>query len=122
MGFLNVNEKLVFAVKKKNGSLGLVKLSPQLGDYSLAHHPEFDMAEGEQLDFHCPMCSHDLSVEGAENFARVLLREDDKEYFVVFSKIRGELCTFKMSDKKIEAAFGAHANKHLDFVSASFMK
>ncbi|MDD2564432.1 MAG: hypothetical protein PHU27_09485 [Salinivirgaceae bacterium] len=121
-GFLNVNEKLVFAVKKKGQNGGVFLFSPSLGDYSISHHHSFETEDGEQVDFHCPICNHNLSVEDGDKFARVLLREDDKEYFVVFSKTKGERCTYKMSNNQIEASYGDHFVNHFDFVSALFFK
>ena len=121
-GFLNVNEKIVFAVKKEGQNGGIVLFSPSLGDYSVSHHPSFETVDGEQVEFFCPICNQNLSVDGSNNYARVILHEDDKECFVVFSKTKGERCTYKMSNSQIEASFGDHFASHFDFVSALFFK
>lgn len=121
-GFLNVDDKIVIAIKKAGWNGGIVRLSPHLGDYSISHHPSIEMSDGEQFDYFCPICNHDLSVEGVDKFARMLMVEDGKEFFIVFSKTKGELCTYKISEKQIEASFGKHANVHIDFVSASLLK
>ena len=121
-GFLNIGENLVFSVDKKGWNSGIVLLSSELGNYSILHHQTFEMSDGEQFDFYCPICRHNLSVEGVDKFAQVIMSEEGKESFVVFSKIKGEMSTFKISDKKVEAYYGIHAGTNIDFVSASFQK
>jgi hypothetical protein len=121
-GYLSVGERVIFKISKKGWDGGLLLLSPKLGDYTYSHHHSFKIDEGEQFDFHCPICNYDLSVEGVDNFAKVILKEDQDEYFVVFSKIKGELCTFKLSERKVEESFGEHFAKHIDLLSISFFK
>ncbi len=120
-GILSVNNQIVFTVKK-GSKQGLLFLSPHLGDYSVWHHPEFHMQEGEIFNFHCPICMADLSVRGHNNLAALRMEEDGKSYTVVFSQVKGEHCTYKISEGSIEASFGEHFANYVDFVSASMLK
>ena len=122
-GYLNTGDRIVFTIKKHNWKGGLLLLSPLLGDYSYDHHTSYTIAPGEKLEFHCPICDYDLSIEGTDNLAKVLMSDADKKVFtVVFSKREGEKCTYKISDIKIEAEYGEHAPRNLDLLSTSFFK
>lgn len=122
-GYLSVGDRVIFTIKKKGWNGGLLLLSSDLGEYSYLHHGSFKIDPGEQFEFHCPICNYDLSVDGAENFAKVLMREDDNEdFFVIFSKKEGERCTYKLSEAKVEKSYGEHAAKNIDFLSATFFK
>jgi hypothetical protein len=122
-GYLNVGDKVIFTIKRKGWKGGVLMLSPTLGDYSYTHHPSFTVDEGEHFEFHCPICNFDLSVEGVDTFAKVILHEDGKEdQFVIFSKIKGEKCTYKVSEKQIIASYGEQAARHYDLLNMSFIK
>jgi uncharacterized protein YbaR (Trm112 family) len=122
-GYLNVDKKVIFTVKKKGWSGGIVKLSPELGDYAITHHPSFKFDDGDHFEFHCPICNYDLTLDGADKLAKVILHEEDgKEYFVVFSKIKGERCTYKISEKQVEESYGDHAGRNMDLLSATFFR
>jgi uncharacterized protein YbaR (Trm112 family) len=118
-GYLSVDNKIFFAIKGKRNRAGILLMSPTLGDYSYTTHPSFIIEPGEELDFFCPICHENLSVQGTDKLAKVVMREEDRyEYYIVFSKKEGERCTYRLSEKKIET-FGDVANKYLDFLSAS---
>lgn len=122
-GYLSVGNRVIFTIKKKGWSGGLLLLSPELGDYTYEHHTSFEIDSGEQLEFHCPICNFDFSVEGTENLARVLMREGDgEEFYVVFSKKEGERSTYKLSEVQIEEVWGEHAAQNIDFISAALLK
>lgn len=122
-GYLSVADKVVFAIKKKGLDGGLLLLSPNLGEYTYEYHPSIELIEGEEIDFFCPMCGYDLTLEGAKKLARVKMQIDDKETFwVVFSKKKGERCTYKISDGGDKESFGEHAGLNLDYLSIILLK
>jgi hypothetical protein len=122
-GYLNVGNNVVFTIRQKGWTGGILLLSPELGDYSYSIHPSHRVEPGEQFDFLCPICHFDLSVPGSENMAKVLFKEDDRhEFYIVFSRKKGELCTYKISEAKIESSWGEHQMEHIDFLSASLFK
>lgn len=122
-GYLSVADKVIFAIKKKGLDGGLLLLSPKLGEYTYEYHPSIELTEGEQIDFYCPMCGHDLTVEGVNKLARVKMQIDDKETFwVVFSKKIGERCTYKISDDGQKESFGEHASLNVDYLSVALLK
>jgi hypothetical protein len=122
-GYLNVGDRVIFAIKKEGWSGGLLLLSPELGEYSFIHHPSFTINEGEFLEFYCPICNHDLSLNGSVNLAKVVMNVGDSDEFnVVFSKKHGERCTYKISGGKVSETYGEHSVKHLDLLSDLFLK
>lgn len=117
-----MDNRIVFTIKGKNNKMGILFLSPILGDYTYSSNPSFKINPGEKVEFHCPICHADLSVAGSDTLARVVMREEERyEYYIVFSKKEGERCTYKLSEKDIEH-FGDHAHAYVDFVAASFLK
>ncbi len=122
-GYLSVNERVIFAIKKKGLDGGLLLLSPELGEYTYEHHSSIVFKDGEQIEFFCPICGYDLTLEGANNLVRVKMQVDDKEdFWVVFSKKIGERCTYKIADDGTKESFGEHAGLHLDLMSTTFLK
>jgi len=120
-GILSVNNQIVMTVKN-DSKKGLVFLSQHLGDYNIWHHPDFVMKEGERFDFYCPICGATLTVNGSESLAQIGMEEDGQKFIIVFSRIKGEHCTYKIKDQNIEARFGEHSESYIDFVSALFYK
>ena len=123
-GYLSVGNKVIFSIRKSGWSGGLLLLSPELGEYSYEHHASYQVKPGEEFDFLCPICHADLSVPGSEKLAKVLMHEKEggeHEFFVVFSRVEGEKCTFKISEKKLET-YGDASSKYFDFLNASLMK
>ncbi|MDD2278271.1 MAG: hypothetical protein PHD06_01935 [Bacteroidales bacterium] len=122
-GYLSVADKVVFAIKKKGLDGGLLLLSPNLGEYTYEYHPSIELIEGEEIDFFCPMCGYDLTLEGVKKLARVKMQIDDKETFwVVFSKKKGERCTYKISDGGEKESFGEHSGLNIDILSINLLK
>jgi uncharacterized protein YbaR (Trm112 family) len=122
-GYLNVGDKVTFIIRSKGWAGGILMLSPVLGDYSYLSHPSHSFEPGQQYEFFCPICHHDLSLEGSGNMAKMLMKEDDRdEFFIVFSKKAGERCTYKLSESKIETTYGEHRDVHIDLLNATFLK
>lgn len=110
-GHLEVEENIVISVRTGSGMMGLIFLSPGLGNYTVAKHPHFDYEKGDEVDMFCPICSQNLhQVSHNRNFARIIMiDENDKEHDILFSRIAGEKCTYKITDGKIEK-YGDHEN------------
>lgn len=115
-GFLNVGENIIFAAKTKSHKRGLVLLSPKIGDYSVVTHVDFKFEQGELVSFYCPICNISLEATNVnQNLANVTMKDETgKEYDVYFSGIAGERCTYKITDKKVEA-FGEKSAQYINF-------
>lgn len=115
-GYLNVADKLVFSIKgKKSPKRGLVFLSSEIGDYDIIKHPYFDLDEGDITDIHCPICHVNLKCHRNPNFARIIMVDQDLiEFELVFSRIVGEKCSFKVNKGEV-VRFGQHAERYNDF-------
>ena len=118
-GKLNVNKNIVFSVHTKSQKVGLIFLSPELGDYKTVTHPSFEIKEGEHLDIFCPICHANLqAIEIDENLAKVMMvDESQKVYEIVFSEIAGEHATYKLVDHMIES-YGEHVDHYVNHFGA----
>ncbi len=102
-GHLRIGNKLVFSAKTRDNKYGLIFLSPELGDYTTEHHPDFDIQEGEEYLFYCPICHARLNHTENEKLVRIfMVDEKGAEYEIFFSGIAGEKCTYRMRDKEKE--------------------
>lgn len=115
-GQLKPNNKIVFSVKTKNGSVGLMLLSPHLGEYSVVKHKLFKLNDGEHLEVYCPICHENLGDQHEhKDLAKVLMiNGEDKEYEIVFSLIVGQKCTYKVLGEDMEP-FGEDADEYFNF-------
>ncbi len=115
-GFLNIDKNICFSVITKSGAVGLINLNPEVGNYSFQKHAAFDLIEGEQIDFFCPICHANLeSPKLSSILAKIILfdQQDKTEYEILFSKIVGERCTYKMKGDKV-VPFGEQQAKYLN--------
>ncbi len=102
-GMLRVGDKLVFSAKTRDNKHGLILLSPELGDYTTEHHPSFDIKEGEEYKFYCPICHAKLNDQAHEKLVKILMTDEKgDEYEIFFSGIAGEKCTYRVRDKEKE--------------------
>ncbi len=114
-GYLNACDYIIFRAKTEKGEKGLILLHPELGNYTVMHHPEFKFEEGETVEFYCPICGNSLTTKQKENFARIImLEEEGKEFTILFSRVAGEKSTYKIQGESIEI-FGKDATKEIDF-------
>jgi uncharacterized protein YbaR (Trm112 family) len=115
--YLNVGENLVFSTRNRAGKGGLILLHPQLGDYTVVKHPDFEIGKGELIDFFCPFCNKKLVSDRNANLAKVLMLDDkDTEYEIHFSRISGQHSTYKIIGKSVEI-FGEDAADYFDFLN-----
>jgi len=111
---LNVGENIVFAARNKWGKEGLIMLHPEIGNYTVLKHPNFDVPKGEMLEFHCMYCNKQLLSERSKNLAKILMvDENGKEYEIHFSRIAGQHLTYKIIGETVEI-FGEDASAYLD--------
>ena len=114
-GQLRVGNKLVFSAKTKENKQGLIFLSPELGDYTTEHHPSFDIREGEEYLFHCPICHAKLNYQDNEKLVKIFMADEKgNEFEIFFSGIAGEKCTYRMQDKEPEV-FGPDREKYKQY-------
>lgn len=122
-GFLCVGGKLIFSIRKKDSARGLLLLSPKLGEYHFENHSSFFIEEGEEVEFFCPICGFELTLDGHTHLVRIQMQVDDKETFwVVFSKKKGEKCTYKISGDGSKEVYGEHAQPNVDFRNLTLLK
>jgi hypothetical protein len=107
-GHLNVKTSIVLAATKTNNpARGLIFLNPEIGNYTTTTHPSFQIKEGEEYIYTCPICHSQLNSAKYNHLVRVIMIDNDgKEYDIYFSGIAGEKCTYKIRGNKIEAKSG----------------
>jgi hypothetical protein len=112
-GHLKVGDSVVFSVRSQKDQAALVLLSPRLGNYQVISHPSFDFEPGDYVEFFCPLCHIQLTSERNENLAKIIMIDEElKESEILFSKISGEQCTYKIVDGDIEK-FGKDSSRYL---------
>ena len=105
-GNLNVKTSIILAATKisDRNQRGLVYLNPELGNYTSTTHPSFEIREGEECIYTCPICGAQLNSMKYLHLVRILMKDDDgKEFNIYFSGIAGEKCTYKIRGTRIEA-------------------
>ena len=104
-GHLNVKTSIVLAASKLHSSKrGLVFLNPEIGNYTTTTHPSFELKEGEEYIYTCPICHSQLNSAKYKHLVRIIMIDDDgREYNIYFSGIAGEKCTFKIRGTKLES-------------------
>lgn len=110
---LNIGNDIIFKAKNPKEVLGLVLVSPRIGDYSVLKDPLFTIEKGERLEVICPVCNKNLQTDKFnKNLAMVNLRDErGVESEVYFSEIFGEHCTYKITNKSIEM-YGDDSSKY----------
>ncbi len=117
-GYLTPRENIVFSVKTESGKVGIILLSPELGNYSVIRHESIALEEGEKVSVYCPICHADLALQDEkENLVRIIYEDPQhKRHDLIFSGIFGEKCTYKITEGEVES-FGEHAAKYIDYAS-----
>lgn len=114
---LNVGQNVVFTARNKWGKEGLIMLHPEIGNYSVLKHPNFEVHEGELLEFYCLYCNKQLVSERSMNLAKILMNDaDGQEYEIHFSRIAGQHSTYKIMGETVEV-FGENATDYLDLLN-----
>jgi RNA polymerase subunit RPABC4/transcription elongation factor Spt4 len=107
-GCLNVKTSIVLAASRLHSSKrGLVFLNPEIGNYTTTTHPSFQIEEGEEYIYTCPICHSQLNSTKYKHLVRIIMiDENGKEYNIYFSGIAGEKCTYKIRENKVEVKTG----------------
>ena len=115
-GKLNIEGNIVLSARTHEAKRGLVCISPEIGNYKTKTHPSFEIPDGEQAEFFCPVCHSNLAaLEFNENLVKLLMTDDNHVvYEILFSGIAGEECTYKLKDHDIES-FGGDSQKYRNF-------
>lgn len=112
---MNVGSSLVFSAKSPDNERGLVFLDTELGNYTKTTHPDFQLKEGLEYKFYCPVCHFKLNKEET-NLVRIYMTDDSGiNYEINISNIVGECCTYKIHEKKVEA-FGRDARRYSQYL------
>ncbi len=115
-GHLKVGEYIIFAAKNQKKESGLLLLHPKIGNYDSIKHPSFKHRKGEAIDFYCPLCNASLVSRFDKNLVHVIMMDKDKmEYDIYFSRIAGELSTYKVSDDSTVMSAGEHSHRYTFF-------
>ncbi len=72
---LNPNVKIILTATKGK-KRGLLLLSPQPGNYRFFAAPELELADGEKVEFHCPVCRVSLACHADPNLAELSYRTE----------------------------------------------
>lgn len=113
---LNIGNSLVFSAKSPENEKGLIFLDTELGNYNKSTHPEFQLREGVEYKFYCPVCHAKLNKQENPNLVMVLMSDDTgKDYEIIISNIIGEHCTYKVKEKQVEQ-FGPHAERYRKYI------
>lgn len=108
-GHLKLITSIVLAAAKikDRSQRGLVFLNPEIGNYTKTTHPSFQIKEGEEYIYSCPICSAQLNSMKYLHLVRlIMLDEEGKEYNIYFSGIAGENCTYKIRGNQVEEELG----------------
>ncbi len=103
-GHLKVRTSIVLAAAKTNSpKRGLIFLNPEIGNYQKTTHPSFNVEEGDEYVYTCPICHSQLNSAKYKHLVRIIMIDDEgKEFDIYFSDIAGEKCTYKISETSIE--------------------
>jgi hypothetical protein len=102
----------VFSAKTKENEHGLIFLSPELGNYTTEHHPDFDIKEGEEFHYYCPICHGKLNFMENEELVNIYMTDEKGDEFeIFFSGIAGEKCTYRIRNKEI-TSFGPDTERY----------
>ena len=118
-GFISLEDCVMFSVRTHEKRVGLISLHPELGNYTIKKHRDFDFQEGEELDFYCPICHAELASKLHSNLAKIIMiDEKQNEFEVLFSKKAGQQSTYKIEGETMEI-FGDDSAEYIDFMNLS---
>jgi len=113
---INIGNSLVFSAKSPENEKGLLFLETELGNYTKRTHPDFQLKEGIEYKFYCPVCHAKLNKEDNTNLVRVHMTDGSgKDLEIYISNIIGEHCTYKIQDRSV-VAFGPHASRYRKYL------
>jgi len=117
-GHLRVGENIVIKVRNARRKKGILLLHPEVGNYTSIIHPDFNIIEGERLDFFCPLCMNYLDAAIDENLVHMIMVDQQGiEHQVYFSRVAGEQSTYRVSDDEVMIT-GVHSYRYTHFLSS----
>ena len=120
-GQLNVGSILFFVSKTPDKRDGLLLLHPELGNYRVINHESFHISKGELVEFFCPICHENLTSEIDNNLVLIfMIDKKHVQHNILFSKINGERCTYKITGDDLES-FGEDSANYIDIVETRKM-
>ena len=118
-GFISLEDCVLFSVRTKDSRLGLLSLHPELGNYTVRKHRDFDFEEGDELDFYCPICHAELASKLHSNLAKIVMVDEKyNEFEILFSRKAGERSTYKIEGETMQI-FGDDSAEYIDFMNLS---
>ncbi|MCF8307915.1 MAG: hypothetical protein K9I68_02785 [Bacteroidales bacterium] len=108
---LRVGDNIVLAAKSPYNEKGLIFLNPEVGNYSKETHPDFEIREGEEYKFYCPVCHATLNDKEKKNLVKMNMEEEGTHYDFYFSNIAGEEVTYRISEQEVEK-YGYHKDRY----------
>ncbi len=123
--YLRVWKNIIFSVKScTEDEQGNLLLNPKLGSYQFNSNYMLVFKETECLVFFCPICGSNLTATDVnKNLTKIIMiDENQKEYDLYFSRLRGEHSTFKISDNNIVEKYGKDSSNYVDYFMSKFEK
>ena len=123
--YLLVWKNIIFSVKScTEDEQGNLLLNPKLSSYQFNSNYMLVFKETECLVFFCPICGSNLTATDVnKNLTRIIMiDENQKEYDLYFSRLRGEHSTFKISDNNIVEKYGKDSSNYVDYFMSKFEK
>ncbi len=94
---LKVEGRIIISAKAKDGSEGLISLSPEIGNYTVNFPSTINHKSGDLLNLFCPVCHQNLASSKHINLAMLIATDEKRQEFeVFFSQIVGEQSTITM--------------------------
>jgi len=113
---MNIGSSLVFSAKSPQNERGLIFFNTELGNYTKTTNPDFNLQEGLEYKFYCPVCHFKLNKEENFNLVKVHMTDEaGKEFEINISNIIGEHCTYKIREKVVEA-YGPDAKRYTKYL------
>jgi hypothetical protein len=108
------NDKIVIFAKAKDGSEGLISLSPEIGNYSVDFPDTLNANPGDLLSLFCPACQQNLASPKHINLGMVVAEDENNQAFeIFFSQIVGEHTTVTMMGDHVHL-YGEDVYKYQD--------
>lgn len=108
---LNPGTKIVLRISRGKKA-GLALFSPRVGNYSVILPPDFPIQEGQRANFHCPVCSEDLTSPANSKFGELGRdRAEGGQDRIAFHRTFGKQATFVVTEDGVRA-FGQDADNY----------
>lgn len=113
-GHLKVGDYIILLVKNHEKERGLLLFHPEIGNYSSIKHPSYKIDKDEILEFCCPLCHTCLVSDFDDRLSHLILKEENKDFDIYFSRIAGEKSTYIVNGDTVTAS-GEHSNRYTYF-------